>query len=107
MAAAYYMLKCTALVHALSTPTDSDWGVLDPGTHVLGGEYMSLVYKPGNPARWYVACVPPRRVVVPTHLLLLGRLAVQVATLGSRPSQQQRLACERSAEVLALSLIHI
>ena len=66
----YYMLKVTTTVHPLTTPTASDWGVLDAGMHVLGGEYMTLVYKPGNPSRWYVTCVPPRHVVVPTHLLL-------------------------------------
>eukprot|EP00964_Phaeocystis_antarctica_P110568 scaffold74916_cov101-Phaeocystis_antarctica.AAC.1 len=74
----YYMLKVTTTVHPLTTPTASDWGVLYAGMHVLGGEYMTLVYKPGNPSRWYVTCVPPRHVVVPTHLLLLGRLDVQL-----------------------------
>ena len=98
----YYMLKVTTTVHPLTTPTASDWGVLDAGMHVLGGEYMTLVYKPGNPSRWYVTCVPPRHVVVPTHLLLLGRLDVQLATFHSgKPSLQQRLACARGAVVLA------
>ena len=96
------MLKVTTTVHPLTTPTASDWGVLDAGMHVLGGEYMTLVYKPGNPSRWYVTCVPPRHVVVPTHLLLLGRLDVQLATFHSgKPSLQQRLACARGAVVLA------
>ena len=40
--------------------------------------------------------------LVPTHLLLLGRLDVQLATFHSgKPSLQQRLACARGAMVLA------
>ena len=40
--------------------------------------------------------------LVPTHLLLLGRLDVQLATFHSgKPSLQQRLACARGAVVLA------
>ena len=39
---------------------------------------------------------------MPTHLLLLGRLDVQLATFHSgKPSLQQRLACARGAVVLA------
>ena len=97
----YYMIKIMAAVRQLSTATRSDWGTLDKGTHVLPAEYCYMVYGPGGPTRWYVTGLPPRRVDVPTHLLLLVNLDVQLAVLGAVSTALQRTACARGAIVLA------
>ena len=85
----------------LTAPEASDWGTLDAGTHVVEAAWCFLVYKPGNPARWYVKGQPKRVVKVPTHLLLCVGFSMEPARLGLAPSRQQKAAIARNAVVLA------
>ena len=101
----YYLLRVTGRPRVLHVPLKNDWGTLQPGDHVLDGEYYYLVYKahPTNSisARWYTTGQPPRHATgVPTHLLLCAGFAMPLAVLGRTPSKQQRNAVERGAIVL-------
>ena len=97
----YYLINITRERFELAAPEASDFGTLDAGTHVVEAEYCFLIYKPGNPARWYVKGQPPRVVKVPTHLLLCVGFSMQTAQLGLAPSRQQKAAIQRGAVVLA------
>ena len=97
----YYTMRITAARRELAAALRTDWGTLEAGTHVLDGEYAYLVYKPGNPARWYVMGQPARHVTIPTHLLLRVGFPMQTAVTPAKPSRQQRIACERDAVVLS------
>jgi len=99
----YYLLRVTGRPRVLSAPLKNDWGTLQPGDHVLDGEYYYLVYK-AHPtksisARWYTTGQPPRPGV-PTHMLLCVGFAMPPAVLRNRSSPQQRNAVERGAVVL-------
>ena len=101
----YYLLRVTGRPRVLSAPLKNDWGTLQPGDHVLDGEYYYLVYKahPTNSisARWYTTGQPPRPCVgVPTHMLLCVGFAMPLAVLRNKSSPQQRSAVERGAVVL-------
>ena len=99
----YYLIKIRGVRRALTAPEPSDWGLLDTGTQVVDAEYYFLCYRPGNPARWYVAAQPaPRLVTVPTHLLLRVGFRMQLAQLGRTPSKQQRQHVQRNAIVLPI-----
>ena len=99
----YYLIKIRGVRRALTAPEPSDWGLLDTGTQVVDAEYYFLCYRPGNPARWYVAAQPaPRLVTVPTHLLLRVGFRMQLAQLGRAPSKQQRQHVQRNAIVLPI-----
>ena len=98
----YYLIRITGPRRELAAALlGTDWGTLESGTHVVDAEYAFLVYKPGNPARWYTLGQPARYVCVPTHLLLCVGFAMQLAVLRERSTLQQRRACERNAVVLA------
>ena len=117
------MLKCSAEWHCL---TAGVWSAAAPESSAAGaGRAAALKQRheeskrPVEPERQvtylvqllsdpaYSALSVHQRVhqleaLVPTHLLLLGRLDVQLATFHSgKPSLQQRLACARGAVVLA------
>ena len=95
--------KIRGVRRALTASEPSDWGLLDTGTQVVDAEYYFLCYRPGNPARWYVAAQPaPRLVKVPTHLLLRVGFRMQLAQLGRAPSKQQRQHVQRNAIVLPI-----
>eukprot|EP00964_Phaeocystis_antarctica_P060657 scaffold36170_cov44-Phaeocystis_antarctica.AAC.1 len=94
-------MRITAARRELAAALRTDWGTLEAGTHVLDGEYAYLVYKPGNPAHWYVMGQPARHVTIPTHLLLRVGFLMQTAVTPGKPSRQQRIACERDAVVLS------
>ena len=117
------MLECSAEWHCL---TAGVWSAAAPESSAAGaGRAAALKQRheeskrPVEPERQvtylvqllsdpaYSALSVHQRVhqleaLVPTHLLLLGRLDVQLATFHSgKPSLQQRLACARGAMVLA------
>jgi len=117
------MLECSAEWHCL---TAGVWSAAAPESSAAGaGRAAALKQRheeskrPVEPERQvtylvqllsdpaYSALSVHQRVhqleaLVPTHLLLLGRLDVQLATFHSgKPSLQQRLACARGAVVLA------
>lgn len=99
----YYLIRITRARRELAASLPStQWGLLEAGTHVVDAEYFYLVYKPGNPARWYVTGQPRRDVPnVPVHLLLHVGFTMQAAVPGKRPSRVQKEALARGAMKLS------